>query len=339
MKTALVLHGNLRTFFMNMREYNDFRICDLLMQNIVEPNDPDIFISTDTYDFFYQDAQYYCLNQINVTNNNGMRLYHKINFISSDEARDIINRELTSFFGNRIKGMTIKDYDDLENDPKYQLLKNDTGKGASPAQLVGQYKKILNCYELLENFEKNNNIKYDIIIKCRFDIGFNKDEKLIVSNYDYHNNDVYVPRKCGPKIDDWYAFGNRKAMIPYLKLYNELGFTLADPTLIIECRYDAYLNYIGTAPEQYKLLPCKLCNRNDRLEMSDMTLTSERHISALFEKLDIKASNANYFAYVYRYRDLSQDKPVEDVIKNELRLKDVTVFNHTPCSPISIEKF
>lgn len=339
MKIALVLYGNLRTFFMKTRESN-FRVCDIIMQNIIEPNNPDIFINTDTYDFFYNDAQYFCSNQINLVNNDGFRLYPNVKFIEPNEAKNIIDKELRNFLGNKIKYMIINDYQDnyLDGDPKYELLKDKIGWGPCPTLLVGQYKKLYKGWEIMNNYEKNNG-EYDLIIKCRFDAGFNQGQRWFLSSFDYQNCDVYVPciRRC--MVDDWCAFGNRKGMTPYLKLYEELGFTHSNPTYIIECNRDGSINYFGPEPDKHMQDPCQHCGKHELRAPANITLSSEHHIYALFEKLGIRYKISGHFAYVYRYRDTSFSKPAGLVIKEDLKLKNITLFNHTPNDPITKEDF
>lgn len=341
MRTALILYGSLRTFFMKMREYNDgIRVCDLLMKNIIEPNNPDIFISTDTDDFFYNGAQNFCSNQINILDNSCYRLNDKVNFLTVDESKNIIEKELKIFFGNRLKNIIISDStNDTINDLKYKSLEHKISMGAPIANLVGQYRKIMLGRKLFENYEKENNIKYDCIAKFRPDAAYNRDGGLKFSNYDFINNDVYTAGHVPPIVYDWYGFGNRKGMIPYLKIYENLGFTLQNPVWIVECRYEGHHNYVGPDPMPHAKDLCKICHRNDRLEIANITLSSERHLRATFDKFGIICKISGYFAYVYRYRDISFDKSVGDVVKNELGLTNVTILNHTPTYPISKEDF
>jgi hypothetical protein len=56
MKTAVLLHGNMRTFLMPIREASEIRVCDTLVNNIINKKDVDVFVSTDTSDFFIMAA-------------------------------------------------------------------------------------------------------------------------------------------------------------------------------------------------------------------------------------------------------------------------------------------
>lgn len=339
-KIALVIHGNMRTFFMKMREHN-FRVCDMFMENIVLPNNPDIFITTDTDDFYYNNAQYFCSDKINIMNGDTFRLFNVVDSMSPDDAKSIISNELNSFFGNLIKSLMINNYQeqDILEDPIYKLIEDKTGFGYCPASLVGQYKKIYGCAKSLQQHEKNNNFKYDLIIKCRFDNAYVRGQKLIVSNYNYSNTDVYVPTYKEPLVHDWYAFGKRNAMLDYINLYESLGFTLDNPTSMIECRYDGNIVYFGNDPTSHNKDKCKICGKNDRLEIGNITLSSEHHIYAMFKKHGIRCEGAGYHTYVYRYRDTSCQIPLDSAIKNELKLKDITIVNHTPQHKMSSMKY
>jgi hypothetical protein len=59
MKVVYTLSGNLRTFLMPMREDNRIRLCDFLLNNVIIPNNADVFIYTDSNDFYYNGVHYF----------------------------------------------------------------------------------------------------------------------------------------------------------------------------------------------------------------------------------------------------------------------------------------
>lgn len=104
MKTAIIIAGNLRTFMMPTREDSNIRICDLFVENILNNNNLDIFVYTDTNDFYHNGVQYYSNNnKIEILNNDSFRIYNKIDFIENNKAKDIIEKELLLLFGNNLK--------------------------------------------------------------------------------------------------------------------------------------------------------------------------------------------------------------------------------------------
>lgn len=337
MKTAIVLHGNLRTFFMPTRENPNIRVCDILMQNLVEPNNADIFVSTDTNDFYYNGSQYYQSKQIDIVNNDIFRLYHKVGFMDPSEAKEVINRELSNFFGHRLKGIIINDtQEDLTKDEKCILLRESGAPGASPVMITGQYKKLLACESLVSEYEKNNNIQYDILVKSRFDTAYSPNSKLNFSSFDLKNCDVYAPTVKPPLIHDFFAFGNKKGMIPYLRLYERLGCTLPEHMYMLECRRDGMINYFGN--DETVRIPCKQCKKSDMLCMGDVTIASEHHIYSTFNSLGIKYNSAPYHVYIYRYREVGYNDTVDNIIKNELKLEGITLVNHTATSNFDVRK-
>ena len=337
MKTAIILHGNLRTFFIPTRENPQLRVCDIFMKNLVEPNDADIFVSTDTNDFYYNDCQYFQSNQIDIVNNDPFRLYLKVGFMPPDKAKEVIEKELRSLLRSRLKGIIIHDTEDLTKDEKCILLRASGAPGASPVMITGQYKKLLSCYNMIKKYEETNNINYEIFLKTRFDTAYQVNSPLRLNSFNLTSIDVYVPTVNPPLIHDFFAFGNKMGMIPYLKLYEQLGCTLPDHMYMLECRRDGAINYFGSDPNVK--VQCKNCHKTDMLCMGDVTIASEHHIYHIFNKMGIKYSAVKYHSYIYRYREVAYNNTVDNIIKNELQLKDITLVNHTPNSDFSVKKY
>lgn len=314
---------------MPTREDKNVRVCDIFMRNIVEPNNSDIFVFTDTADFYYRDTQYFLDNQVDLVNGDTHRLYDNINFISSDAAKKVITAELSNFFGSRLKGLIVSDRDDsIFKDPKYKILLDSNLGGVIPEMLVGQYKKIYNCAKMMEDYEVKNNFRYDIIFKGRFDAGYTPNSKLIFSKFDYNNVDVYVPGIRCSMVFDWYAFGNNRGMRPYLKLYDRLGEKIPPPKYAFECQRDG-ADWSDASPEIRN--PCPNCNQIDRLTIGNITLSSENHLFVMFNELKVRYQGIAYHIYVYRYRDVNQAHlvSVENIINNNLNsVGKITVINH-----------
>lgn len=338
MKVAIVLHGNLRTFLMPTRENKTVRVCDVFMQNFVQPNNPDIFISTDTNDFYYNGAQYFKSKQIDIVNMDAFRLYHKVGFMAFDEAKNVITQELQKLMGNHIKGLHIREREeDISSDEKYQTLLNSGASGSAPGMIVRQYKDLISCHDMIKQYENQHNIQYDVILKCRFDAMYDVGRTINLSNYNYTTTDIYVPGTQPPLVYDFFAFGNKKGMEPYLRLYENLGCTLPGRTYMVECRNDGKIITFGNTPDMN--VRCSNCGKSDKLQSSDVTIASEHHLYHIFQKLGIKYNTAGINTYVYRYRDTSCQTPVAQIIKNELGLNDVTLVNHAPGHKESSQKF
>jgi hypothetical protein len=163
---------------------------------------------------------------LNLCNNNDVDI-----FIHSWETQDSNTK---SWWRNKIKSKIIKEKELIKlYKPKRILLE-------SPKPFTSTYAKsdtfiynlfsmqygVFKACELLISYSELNNINYDIIIRCRFDLFLqNKIDKneLIDAT---QNNFIYVPGSETYKsifgISDVFAFGNFKLMKEYCSFYNEL---------------------------------------------------------------------------------------------------------------------
>ncbi len=275
LKTAVILHGNLRTFLMPLRENPSIRVCDVFYENVLKPNNSDLFIVTDITDF-------YC-----------NRIY--------ESAKETITSELKGFLGDSIKEISVLDPIDVTTDQKYIILKHspdiiperipDRVKGSVPANIVNQYLKIKFAYDLLKKYEQANSVHYDIIFRGRFD-NYYEHRPLNFTSFDFNTNDIFTP---GPGAEhrivyDWAALGSRKAMDLALNLYDQLGNTLSNRFYI--CRHCG-IDYCGE-------LDLKKCNCNDTNNYIDSSLASEYHLYRLFKDNNLKyAMGFNCLPYRY----------------------------------------
>jgi hypothetical protein len=322
MKVAIVIHGNLRTFLMPTRENPSIRICDSFVNNIVLPNNADVFAFTDTNDFYYNDTQYYATDrQIEILNNNAYRLHNKVDFINSDSAKQIINDQLNSLIGSNLKSVHIEPPFDATTDPKFSLLQNANVKGSSPSLLVHQFRKLKLAYEMVKEYEKQNGFSYDLIVKWRFDILNPGGGILNFSNYDYGNTDVYVAGVHSPVIYDWHAFGKPQFMHYCFSIYDYLGNFLNEGRIHLCDKCRIYGNHINCS-----------CNR-----ASEITLAPEYHYFKVYQMNNVRIANSGYNAYPYRYKDTNISTPLVDVM-NSLNI-DAKVLTYTTGIETSVEEF
>ncbi len=264
MKIAVIIHGNLRTFLMQTRE-GVGRVCDLFMKNIVNSNNADVFAFTDTNDFYYNGTQFFpSTRKIEILGNDSFRIYDKVDFIETNDAKDIIKNQISGIIGSSLKKLEIESPFDVNIDPKLKPLTDLNLTGCSPTLLIQQYRKIKLVYNFLQEFEKENNVKYDIIIRWRFDLFAQR--LLDIRKYDLINKDIYVPGGNPPILYDWYAFGTREVMNKCLNIYDNLGFTI---------------NYGNT----------------------EYVMSSEYHLFKTLEINNFRRGFACGFGDVYRYQD------------------------------------
>ena len=92
----------------------------------------------------------------------------------------------------------------------------------STAGIIGylyQLEGIQKSFEMLEKYEKSNNIIFDKILRIRNDVIFK--DKIIFDNYD--NNKLTVPSfHSYYGINDRFAIGSRNKMEIYMKMYDNI---------------------------------------------------------------------------------------------------------------------
>jgi len=109
----------------------------------------------------------------------------------------------------------------------------------------------LNNFNLIEKYEKDNNIKFDVICKMRSDITFRNlnevtfhkdDENLLILN----NINLWCPIKpfgiCPPLISDAICFGNKKSMELYCNTYNYIKEKDIEYKGVYNFTFEPYLN-------------------------------------------------------------------------------------------------
>lgn len=164
---ALLLIGNIRTF----------ESCIHSFENICKKFNPDIFIcmsnrANDLHPFIQDQYNYY--SDVTMTS-------------------DQINNKFDTFpfFSSKIKKLIILDKEEenliISNNYLHLFNSNKTWIGLD---IFKQFYKLLHGIELIEKYEQLNNIKYDYIIKSRFDV--NIDINTFPINK-INNDDLFVP--------------------------------------------------------------------------------------------------------------------------------------------------
>jgi hypothetical protein len=275
------------------------RVCDPFMRDIVLPNNPDVFIATDSNDFFFDGKQYY--DKSEVTNGNSYRYLDDCEVLSHEDAKQILEREMFGLFGDMLKGIKIDPTpEDISDDPKYNAIKHITDAGCTPSMLVKQYRKIRNAYEMMHEYEQTHG-QYDVVMKTRFDNRF-IDASLCFERYDLKPNEIYGPGFGGPCVYDWYAFGYRDSM-EYMNLYDKLGFTLTGHReYFMDCERDGGMIDRPVREDEIHQLTCPRCG-SDNLRKTDISIGSEYHIYKTCAENNITVKHSGFGSYVYQYRD------------------------------------
>lgn len=172
MKTAVLLNGNVRTIDQ----------CKKSILNCFKQLEPDYYVSTYYNQFGYHPA---------VKESIG---YYEDPILSFDEIKN-------KFIDFNLKNILIENIIDLKGFFNKEEEKFNINMKNLESSFL-QYLKIKKGLIEIDNFEKNNNITYDIIIKTRCDIDhtenlnhvnlFNINKKLIISNGNVFPNDCVL---------------------------------------------------------------------------------------------------------------------------------------------------
>ena len=224
-KIAMCISGYLRTFE---------ECYPSILENIIQDNDVDIFIHT--YD--------------KIGNSSGWR--------SPIDLSENINMEFLESIPN-IKVLAIQKWDNI----KYQFEK--FRKYHPPVFNINViatiFYKIYMCNQLRKEYEIENNIKYDLIIRMRGDQVFTKkinlnfpENKILINSYPWGDEDYlhhFVGDDCGQEgkrnetewINDRFAVGNSENIDYLCDLYNNFA-ELIDQELYVELEHLLYKHLI-----------------------------------------------------------------------------------------------
>jgi hypothetical protein len=231
-RIALLLSGNIRTFFAN-----DNYIANKYLE-LVNNQDIDVFIYTDNNDFNYNNIQYLSENNkdkiLGISNDYEKRLSKDIRFINYNDGYNIISENIIKIFGNRLKKFNIENFDpklintiyDKNNIYHNTFMNNKYVNFNNKQSLMCQFYKLYKCYNQLCYYEIENNFTYDIIIKSRFDVFLTNLNNYDIKKFDL-NNQLYC-YNFGIFISDTWAIGNRFIMDKYCNYYINMSCNMTD---------------------------------------------------------------------------------------------------------------
>lgn len=84
---------------------------------------------------------------------------------------------------------------------------------------IQQLYGIEQSFIMMEQYEKENDIVFDVILRCRSDVIFT--EPVYINKYDLNNIIVPFFNTCHG-INDRFAFGNRNIMKVYMNMYSNI---------------------------------------------------------------------------------------------------------------------
>lgn len=185
LKVALCISGHMRTFENNFPS---------VQEHILSQLNCDVFIHTwDTLGLSYRPLD----NNLQKTND--VELYNKLN----------------KFFNP--KKIIIEPRREFEIT---HLMRNRLEQGRDIHGMLAMFYKIEACNNLKKEYEKNNNIKYDIVIRFRGDIFMGAPLPI---NKGFNKNYLYIPTYGHfGGLCDQLAFGSSEVMDKYSSLYSNI---------------------------------------------------------------------------------------------------------------------
>jgi hypothetical protein len=130
----------------------------------------------------------------------------------------------------------IKAYKIMEREkisiPIPDVLKNkfpnvvNIGYGMELAEhILGQLFNIKNCFDLMEKYEQEHGLQYDIVIRARPDVFWyatleDKDLDFIMKSDCLATPQHYMSTICGENINDQFAMGRRDLMRAYTRMFD-----------------------------------------------------------------------------------------------------------------------
>ena len=140
MKKAIALVGNLRTFFMPMRDQSGFVFQNNLGSVLRNNGDADVFILTDTTDFYHEGYMWSSEPEITVVNNAAFNLYENIKIGDRETCRDIITNRIKQIIPN-VTQVVVEDPCDVSGYEKTISLQK-SGHFGSSKNYVAQSRKL-----------------------------------------------------------------------------------------------------------------------------------------------------------------------------------------------------
>lgn len=157
-------------------------------------------------------------------------LFFSINTFSLDNNNnnlELVINDLKNTFGETIGEIYFEEYKFPKNYVENRIDNNVTTFTYNCLSCFYNDSKNM---ELIENYEKNNNITFDIICKTRSDALFNNDVNFIMDSNDEliirnkHMTDIrywgHIYKDTPLMISDAFAYGNKISMKHYCSTYN-----------------------------------------------------------------------------------------------------------------------
>jgi hypothetical protein len=214
MRIALLMSGQGRQSWLASNSIN---------KNVIEPNNADCFL---------------CINRDSLepgTGDNDEEIISKVfkNIKSLVLTDDAYNKE--------VKELIDSNY--IKIDAAYKKLNREKWDKPLNMHNTDQYFKLKKCAEAAVDYATKNGFKYDIMVRCRPDIGWlNKfdlsrpiNPDLLYVNYSMYNVSSTQDAQFVPWVEDTCFFGSQDNMLKFCSAFSE---NMVDDLEICDERYD-----------------------------------------------------------------------------------------------------
>ena len=106
-----------------------------------------------------------------------------------------------------------------ETRKEFNILQDVDYETLNPTSPYSMFYSIMRCNELKKSYEINNNFKYDVVIRCRFDILINK---LDIKFEEIEKGVIYTDTVGNGFPNDQFALGDSASMDYYSSLYKRI---------------------------------------------------------------------------------------------------------------------
>lgn len=232
-RTAILFSGTSHCFKYSIKS---------LMQNVIIPNNADVFILTSKWNVLRKAPS----TNLITWESDPEEMHRKATTIIRDESKYFSKEDelfIRDVFGDRLKILKLIDdipgYNDylieernklkqISDDYKQVNIRSPFNLDVNIPAIINQYNHVKKCYELMKNYEEQNNFEYDCIVRMRLD--FIAPFKFDFSQYYINENDSNL-YNCGSFrgdafewADEFCFFGSRNVMQKLLSNIDRMGF-------------------------------------------------------------------------------------------------------------------
>lgn len=228
MRTALLLSGQMR----NAKQH-----WDSIKTNIVDKFSADVFMST------WSDHSVIVDHRGDVAQND--TTISELLFAYRPKVCDVEENDSPLF-------SSFKAFENIPQNSVYRIAYDGSNAWESKINnVVFMYYKMWKVYKIMQNYEQTNNVRYDRVIRTRFDLGMGDFPEIIPAE-----NTIYVPEGMNPRggLCDLISVGDTKSTETYCRLFETIMWRMQNgKTMHPESALRDHLNIHNINIERFSL--------------------------------------------------------------------------------------